>query len=75
MRATESERKSGELRGVVQKHPGEQAERRWRLEGARAASTRSASYWRKVEDNLAPSGLGWLYPAGLLQGWAGWAAR
>ena len=30
MRARESERRSGELRGVVQKHSGEQAERRWR---------------------------------------------
>ena len=44
MRAKESERRSGELCGVVQKHSGKQAERRWRSEGTRAASTRSASY-------------------------------
>ena len=75
MRAKESERRSGELRGIVRKHPGEQAERRWRSEGAHAASTRSSSYWRKVEDNLAPGGLGWLCLAELLQEWAGWGAR
>ena len=75
MRARESERRSGELHGVVQKHSGEQAERRWRSEGARAASTRPASYWRKVEDNLSPGGLGWLCPVGLLQRWASWGAR
>ena len=44
---------------AVQEEPGRQGGRRWRSEGARAASTRSASYWRWVEDNLAPGGLGW----------------
>ena len=33
------------------------------------------SSWQEEEDSAALGGPGWLCPAGLLQWWAGWAAR
>ena len=71
----ESESGPGGVRGVVQKiGEARQVGRSWR--GSRARRARSCfSSWQEEEDSAAPGGPGWLCLAGLLQWWAGWAAR
>ena len=50
---------TGLARGVFQRRPGKQAERRWPGACVRAAGTRPRAYWHEVED-MGGVGLGWL---------------